>query len=109
MADFNQAIQWLKEGKKVRRKYWGNKELRGYMVDRNHIYFQDKQGAVSAEFLNVIDNLEATDWEVYCEEIILEKKSFAESVSYLKAKFDVGEINEDMYKIQIAALVENIK
>ena len=43
MANFNQAIQWLKEGKKVRRKDWGNKPLYGYNENEsNFISFYNK-------------------------------------------------------------------
>ena len=40
MSDFNWAIQKLKEGKKVRRKDWGNKELRGSLNGKTHICFE---------------------------------------------------------------------
>lgn len=69
MSDFKQAIEWMKEGKKVRRSYWGNKELYGFIQPENSfIHFKDKESLCSSCFLNDTLNLEADDWEIYCEE-----------------------------------------
>ena len=64
MSDFKQAIEWMKEGKKVRRSYWGNKELKGF-VQNNFIQFEDKDGRSDAHFLNELTTIEATDWEIF--------------------------------------------
>ena len=63
MADFKQAIEWLKEGKKVKRKVW---------VKDLHIIYDDNgpeviNGVELASFGHM-DNYEAIDWEIYCEE-----------------------------------------
>ena len=62
MADFKQAIEWLKEGKKVRRKDWF----------KNSYYFLDKGGVVCLMTLDGIRNIhfileefDAKDWELY--------------------------------------------
>ena len=41
--------------------------------------------------------------------VIIEKRSFSESIAYFKAQFDVGEIDEETYKMQIAAILEGLK
>ncbi len=62
MADFKQAIEWLKEGKKVRRKVW---------VKDLHIIYDDNEpeviNGVELASLGHMDNYEAIDWEIYCE------------------------------------------
>ena len=60
------TIEWMKEGKSVRRESWGNKELRGNRKDLL-INFEDKRGCCSAKFLHDIANLEAQDWEIFEE------------------------------------------
>ena len=70
MGDFKQAIEWLKEGKKVRRSDWGNKILHGELK-HNFIHFSDDTGNLNSLFLNDVLNLEATDWEIYEEKVEL--------------------------------------
>ena len=65
MADFQQAIKWLKEGKKVRRKDWGNKTL--YAEGDRFVNFTDQTGDCSGYFFHEIRNIEANDWEIYEE------------------------------------------
>ena len=157
MVDFKQAIGWLKEGKKVRRKMWSENL---YVVDDGYgIVKYQKEGDMMTTGLGAF---EATDWEIYCEEhewiiyedvvsleeniaefydknpqfgwrgcphpesytrdkfcrncgirkpeeIKLEGRSFPERIAYLKAKFDIRELDEKMYKIQIAAVVEDLR
>ncbi len=67
LGNFQQAIQWMKEGKKVRRKDWGNKKLRG-RLDNDFIFFDDESGKCDSHFLNVVSSIEANDWEIYEEE-----------------------------------------
>ncbi|MCP6727488.1 MAG: hypothetical protein KJI69_05770 [Patescibacteria group bacterium] len=55
MADFNQAIQWLKEGKEVRRESWKGKFTKGYKPNYKDYRYS-------------LEDFEATDWEIYCEE-----------------------------------------
>ncbi|MCK5625037.1 hypothetical protein KAI04_04295 [Candidatus Pacearchaeota archaeon] len=63
MADFQQAIKWIKEGKKVRRKNGGwflksQKMLNLYKTETGEL-------CVHQEFS--IPDFEATDWEIYEE------------------------------------------
>ena len=108
MSNFQQAIKWMKEGKKVRRKLWQN----------SYMFLNKSKGEgnykIEGDMLSTMEHLsyysfEATDWEIYGEEINLEKKSFSESISYIKAKFDVGEISEEDYKLHIAAILVSSK
>lgn len=67
MSDFKQAIKWLKEGKKVRRK---DREiiLFIYKVDKyvDCIRYATYNGEINDINLNISD-FEATDWEIYEE------------------------------------------
>lgn len=67
MADFQQAIKWLKEGKKVRRKYW-NKDYAVYLSEGG-IWYKERD----AEFRNTfyVGDFEATDWEIFEEKVEL--------------------------------------
>lgn len=59
MADFKQALKWMKEGKKVRRPHWGSKYLSKSTEYRiNYDMFGKFQE------LEIFD-FEATDWEIY--------------------------------------------
>ena len=63
MATFQEAIVWLKEGKKVRRK-----SIRGYIIHQkgeDKLRGQTKSGEECPLHLYVGD-FEATDWEIYC-------------------------------------------
>lgn len=65
MADFQQAIKWLKEGKKVRRKSFGDIERYCYISMANIEKIADSHYSIFD--LNFEDFL-ANDWEIYCEE-----------------------------------------
>ena len=148
MADFNQAVLWMQEEKKIRRKSWENPNMYIFPGWANKFHYhtskEDHDGP-SVDFK--LEDFEATDWEIYCEkhdwinehklscrpmyrpcgilgcivvmckncglekpkEIKLERRSFSERIAYLKAQFDIGDINEDMYKIQISAVVGDLK
>lgn len=67
MSDFIQVIIWLKDGKKVRRKNWS----KGSYI-YNYIGIKGTDGE-STGLLTSIKNLEATDWEIYGEENIIEE------------------------------------
>ena len=69
MSDFNQAIQWLKEGKEVSARHYE----RSYLI-MNYNYFEciDKvDGHNYKDWKFNLADFEATDWEIY-EEIKLE-------------------------------------
>ena len=60
MADFKQAVKWMKEGKKVRRKTWIHP---GYLYSNGiHIFHENGN-----ELRCFIEFLEATDFEIYNE------------------------------------------
>ena len=62
MANFNQAIEWLKEGKKVRRKG------RIYQLVQKNIY-EVTAGNEEARILYFnLETMEANDWEIFEEE-----------------------------------------
>lgn len=68
MANFNQAIQWMKEGKKVRRRRV--QQLKCYIwyipnIDKGNRMLTTLE---KPETLLILDDFEATDWEIYCEE-----------------------------------------
>ena len=140
MSDFNQAIKWLEEGKKIRRSGWFS-DIFLKEDTAGNIY--DESSDLRHYFTR--NDFEAKNWETYCEghdwvccdsmekgwvceagklckskfckncgikkpkEITLKKRSFPERIAYLKAKFDIGELNESMYKIQIKTLVRDLK
>ncbi len=62
MSDFKQAIKWLKDGKKVRRKNFGKPRYLHLTVG----------SVIELDVLGVypfkIHDLEADDWEIYEEE-----------------------------------------
>ena len=76
MADFNQAIKWLKEGKKVRREYWtveslyckySDKVWGGSKMKEGIFFFKDNsENTLKTEFIFL--DFEATDWEIYEED-----------------------------------------
>ena len=61
MSNFNQAIKWLKEGKKVRRPSWEENNYWILGIDEK-ISFKD--GTTTHIHVNQI---EAKDWEIYEE------------------------------------------
>ena len=63
MSDFKQAIEWMKEGKRVRRKAW-TKNLHVYYT---RMFFEFSNGDPDSTF-GMMVNFEATDWEIYCKE-----------------------------------------
>lgn len=60
MADFMQAIKWLKEGKKIRRKDW---EPNYFLLKGGVIYWDDGQEAIMD-----LERYNANDWEIVEEE-----------------------------------------
>ena len=95
MADFKQAIQWLKEEKKVRRKDWKGSELENtglFLINKSGVCH--KVGNSTEYFnLNILD-FEAKDWEVYCEEH--------------EFKFNIGAPNEECIRCGIEKPKESL-
>ena len=79
MADFQQAVKWMNQGKKVRRIFW-EKDARYYKllifgvdetikgINKNNKEYQAYFG---------IDDFEAIDWEIYKEEKSLSDKAWS--------------------------------
>lgn len=66
MADFKQAVEWIRDGKKVKRKEWRELLL---VLDTGRIVFCSNEGI---EYSNDRSNLFfqdyiASDWEIYDE------------------------------------------
>lgn len=62
MADIKQAAEWLKEGKSVRRAWWGppawiSSELHALIRDNGHMAYKP-----------MLDDLLADDWEIAAPE-----------------------------------------
>lgn len=61
MADFKTILEWLRDGKKIRRKSWSYKD--SYIqIKHNHLYHKDK------EIPDVLSTIFCDDWELYEEE-----------------------------------------
>lgn len=71
MANFNQAIKWMKEGKKVRKKSIFNKSFFIHLgIKDSYRPSWDKQiwGPGGEPYDFDITDFEADDWEIYCKE-----------------------------------------
>jgi len=62
MSDFQQAIEWMKDGKKVTRLFWKKGVYLELFSDTIRFYGID--GFISDNSLG-LDSIEATDWEIY--------------------------------------------
>ena len=104
MADFKQAIQWLGEGKKVRRKdrcWVVSYEHGGFGIEMAVIKDPDTGGKTSYQHFDKED-LESTNWEIYEEEIkekelvtILEHDVIAKNIEEVSLR--LKEISESLY------------
>ena len=61
--EFKQAIQWLKEGKKVRRRCFNETESHLFLGSSQVYILWATGGVWQPDFLDI----EATDWEIYEE------------------------------------------
>lgn len=61
MSDFNQAIKWLEEGKKVRRPSWEEKSYWIFGIDKVISWTDGRNAHIH------LNQIEATDWELYEE------------------------------------------
>ena len=67
MGTFRQAVEWMKEGKKVKQKWYALGDYNYQGDNGQSFYWDSKEGRGSwAEFL--LKDFEAVDWEIYCEE-----------------------------------------
>ncbi len=69
MADFTQAIKWMKEGKKVRRESWLPKYF--WKVDKALIV-ESHEGVIDSRDIYTIGE---SDWEIYEEDADLSSKA----------------------------------
>ena len=103
MSDFKQAIEWLKEGKKVRRKKWKSNIICGISDSvwdgkehKRGIYFYDKDKIhITINLKFSLKDFEATDWEIFEEK----KESLSDKYSEYYNGFQLKDIKE---KIQNA-------
>ena len=79
--NFEQVIKLLKEGKKVRRKNWGQRKYRYLDTSKQAIVMRNQSGkakSISPDFLY------ADDWEIYEEKIRLKTlKELCENRDYI--------------------------
>lgn len=101
MADFTQAVKWMKEGKKVRCAKWGDENLHIYQEKNFCTFVRDHEH----EKVNWLcsNEFEATDWEIYGEkekslsdEIGTYVQSDAINVKYVKTA--VKKLKERLYE-----------
>lgn len=109
MADFMQAVKWMKEGKKVRRQNWcvGNYI---YLGKNSHYLYYD--GKV---FVTTYMDTEATDWEIYEEEVKESTKGLPLSQLRVQLKhggewgFQESVIKEFIQKVKETKVPEEIE
>ena len=59
MADFNQAVKWLEEGKRINRRSWGGADI--YVETFFQLIgYRDKR-----VFCIDMDDIRANDWELF--------------------------------------------
>ncbi|GAG27729.1 unnamed protein product [marine sediment metagenome] len=72
MADFLKAVEWMKKGKKVRRKIWADKIMYWYLADPKDMHTDIKgyQGAhredKEVDYFTP-DLFQGKDWMIYKE------------------------------------------
>ena len=64
MADFMQAVKWMKEGKKVRRESMPAEWF--YFIEGDTV--QNEFGNLKNRTYFCVEDFEATDWEIYRDE-----------------------------------------
>ena len=70
MADFKQAVQWMKQGKRIKREIWNDMS--------RYVYWECEKG-VAGKFVFSYGEIDlwqlemflATDWEIYKQEKVL--------------------------------------
>ncbi len=70
MADFIQAIKWIKEGKKVRRENWGNQSYH-YKLNNEYVLPMSKDKPKPDNLIEI----EGNDWQIVEEEKTLSDKT----------------------------------
>ena len=73
MATFQEAIVWLREGKKVRRKDVDNEKFRIILSEGELFYYQISEDGIYNYSFD-INEFEATDWEIFEEKESLSDK-----------------------------------
>ena len=67
--NFQWAIQQLKEGKKVRRKDWGNPDFYVFMKNENFYYYSTENDPETLYPFR-LECFQATDWELFGEKLL---------------------------------------
>lgn len=93
MADFKQVIQWLKEGKKVRRPCWKENSYWIFGQDQRIMF----KGMITASVH--LNQINADDWEIYKEKKELIPKTLKELVKEgIVRKGDAYMLKQDAIK-----------
>ena len=99
MSDFQQAIKWLKEGKKIKRKLWQGSHLFLDITDGDgNFKIRGDMHTTSENGLNYY-SIEATDWEIYEEKESLSDKMF-DTEGLLGRKIFVRDVKEKVQNAQ---------
>jgi len=66
MADFNQAIKWLKEGKKIRRNDWGNEDI--FLETQCQLIVYRDGNAFNVD----LNDIDSNNWELFVKKGVKE-------------------------------------
>ena len=87
MADFKQAIEWLREGKKVRRKCTSNPFYKIFLSkelgSKDFVYMEHMKELKPKPHNFQLEEFEATDWEIYLEKRICSVEGCNEEAKYI--------------------------
>ena len=106
MADFKQAIEWMKEGKKVKRPHW----VYPILIKQDFIHILDLETNKTQHYQNCVDDFEATDWEIYCKEHEFKWDEFrainiCKNCGFKKLR-EKESLSDQIAKIDVFSLVE---
>lgn len=100
MADFKQAVEWMKEGINVRRKYWLNESYYIYLSENG---FWHKDGNVEFKHNFCMSDFKGDDWEIYEEKKLNYLEKIKDSLIHIKKFGEIPELiiinEEDSNKI----------
>lgn len=103
--NFLEAVKAMKEGKKVKRKSWGNDS--DYFTIENGMFCQhgtEKDYSNTNTIALYLEAFEATDWE-----IVEEKKTLSDKIGYLHDSENAFCYNKDGAFIQVKDVKEALK
>ncbi len=91
MSDFKQAIKWIKQGQKVRGKFYVSGDY-VYLGNNDQIFYWDSKEGKGSWLQFTLTEIEATDWEIYEEESkMTEFKLFFYSQEEIKKQIEFCE------------------